>query len=59
MKKRRSIREFCRDQIAQHKIPRYLRFVSEFPLTVTGKVQKFMMREQMCIELNSRADRTA
>jgi len=53
------IREFCRDQIAQHKIPRYLRFVSEFPLTVTGKVQKFMMREQMCIELNSRADRTA
>jgi len=53
------IQEFCRGQIAQHKIPRYLRFVNEFPLTVTGKVQKFMMREQMCIELNTLAGRTA
>ena len=53
------IQEFCRGQIAQHKIPRHLRFVSEFPLTVTGKVQKFMMREQMCIELNTLAGRTA
>jgi fatty-acyl-CoA synthase len=47
------IREFCGGQIAQHKIPRYLRFVREFPLTVTGKVQKFVMREQMCAELNA------
>ena len=53
------IREFCCGQIAQHKIPRYVRFVSEFPLTVTGKVQKFVMREQMCVELNTQAERTA
>jgi len=53
------IREFCQGQIAQHKIPRYVRFVSEFPLTVTGKVQKFLMREQMCAELNAKADLTA
>jgi fatty-acyl-CoA synthase len=53
------IREFCADQIAQHKIPQYVRFVSEFPLTVTGKVQKFIMREQMCAELGSSIDRTA
>jgi fatty-acyl-CoA synthase len=53
------IGEFCADRIAQHKIPRYVRFVSEFPLTVTGKVQKFIMREQMCAELDSSIDRTA
>src|SRR3954468_9272945 len=53
------IREFCSGQIAQHKIPRYVRFVSAFPLTVTGKVQKYMMREQMCAELNTEAERTA
>jgi fatty-acyl-CoA synthase len=53
------IREFCCGQIAQHKIPRYVRFVSEFPLTVTGKVQKFVMRERMCAELSVSADRTA
>jgi fatty-acyl-CoA synthase len=53
------IREFCSGQIAQHKIPRYVRFVSAFPLTVTGKVQKYMMREQMCAELNTTAERTA
>ena len=38
-------REFCRGQIATYKIPRYIRFTSEFPMTVTGKVQKFRMRE--------------
>jgi fatty-acyl-CoA synthase len=53
------IREFCRGQIAHHKIPRYVRFVSEFPMTVTGKVQKFVMREQMCQDLAVSADRTA
>jgi fatty-acyl-CoA synthase len=53
------IREFCCGQIAQHKVPRYVRFVSEFPLTVTGKVQKFIMREQMCAELAVVAERTA
>jgi fatty-acyl-CoA synthase len=39
------LREFCAGQIARYKIPRYVRFVDEFPLTVTGKVQKFRMRE--------------
>jgi fatty-acyl-CoA synthase len=53
------IREFCCGQIAQHKIPRHIRFVTEFPLTVTGKAQKFVMREQMCTELNTEAERTA
>jgi fatty-acyl-CoA synthase len=38
-------REFCHGQIATYKIPRYIRFTSEFPMTVTGKIQKFRMRE--------------
>ena len=40
------IREFCRERIAHFKIPRYILFVDEFPLTITGKVQKYKMREQ-------------
>jgi fatty-acyl-CoA synthase len=39
------VRQFCAGQIARYKVPRYVRFVDEFPLTVTGKVQKFRMRE--------------
>ncbi|MEM1113445.1 MAG: AMP-binding protein [Pseudomonadota bacterium] len=38
---------FCHGQIAHFKIPRYVRFVDEYPMTVTGKIQKFVMREQM------------
>ena len=45
------IREFCRGQIATYKIPRYVRFTDEFPMTVTGKVQKFRMREISAEEL--------
>jgi fatty-acyl-CoA synthase len=45
------LREFCRDKIAHYKIPRYLKLVDEFPMTVTGKVQKFKMREQAIEEL--------
>jgi fatty-acyl-CoA synthase len=45
------IRDFCRGQIAHFKIPRYIKFVDEFPMTVTGKVQKFLMREQTIEEL--------
>ena len=41
------IREFCRGQIAHYKIPRYVRFVEGFPMTVTGKIQKFVLRDQM------------
>jgi fatty-acyl-CoA synthase len=45
------VRAFCRDQIAHYKIPRHVRFVQEFPMTVTGKMQKFLMREAMMQEL--------
>jgi fatty-acyl-CoA synthase len=44
-------RDFCRGQIATFKIPRHIRFTSEFPMTVTGKVQKFRMREITVAEL--------
>jgi fatty-acyl-CoA synthase len=39
------LREYCRDKIAHFKIPRHIWFVDEFPMTVTGKLQKFRMRE--------------
>lgn len=45
------IRDFCRGQIAHYKIPRYVKFVDAFPMTVTGKAQKFIMRERMSEEL--------
>ena len=53
------IRDFCRDQIAHYKVPRYVRFVSELPMTVTGKAQKFVMRAQMIELLGLREARTA
>jgi fatty-acyl-CoA synthase len=46
-----AVRAFCAGQIAHHKIPRYIRFVDEFPMTVTGKVQKFLIRQAMIEEL--------
>ncbi len=46
------IREFCRGQIAHYKLPRYVRFVDSFPLTVSGKIQKYLIRETLCLELN-------
>ena len=45
------LREFCRGRIAHYKVPRHVRFVSEMPVTATGKPQKFRMREQMIEEL--------
>lgn len=45
------IREFCRGQIAHYKVPRYVRIVGEFPTTVTGKVQKYLIREAMVADL--------
>ncbi len=45
------IKAFCRGQIAHYKIPRYVRFKTELPMTVTGKPQKFKMRESMVQEL--------
>jgi fatty-acyl-CoA synthase len=46
--------EYCRGQIATYKIPRYWKFVDGFPMTVTGKIQKFIMREQSIQELGLR-----
>ncbi|MEA2468418.1 MAG: fatty-acyl-CoA synthase, partial [Thermoleophilaceae bacterium] len=53
------IREFCRDRIAHFKVPRYVRFVDEFPMTVTGKVQKFKMRDAAVEELGLSEEVTA
>jgi fatty-acyl-CoA synthase len=46
-----NVREYCRGQIAHYKIPRYVRFVEGFPMTVTGKIQKYKMRETSIAEL--------
>jgi fatty-acyl-CoA synthase len=51
------IRDFCRNQIATFKIPRYIRFTTEFPTTVTGKIQKFKMREISIQELGLAASK--
>jgi fatty-acyl-CoA synthase len=45
------IRQFCQGQIAHYKIPRYVRFVPGFPMTVTGKIQKYLLRQQVATEL--------
>lgn len=41
------VRAFCKGQIAHYKVPRYIRFVAHFPMTVTGKIQKFKIRDEM------------
>jgi len=46
------ILDFCREQIAHFKVPRFVRFVDAFPMTVTGKVQKYLLREQQIKELD-------
>jgi fatty-acyl-CoA synthase len=53
------IRSFCDGQIAHYKIPKYIRFVESFPMTVTGKVQKYLIRQQMKEQLALTEDRTA
>ncbi len=53
------IKAFCRDQIAHYKIPRYIRFKDVLPMTVTGKPQKFLMREAMVAELGLAEAETA
>lgn len=45
------LRHYCKGHLAHYKIPRYIRFVDQFPQTVTGKIQKFKIREQMIQEL--------
>ena len=54
-----ALREHCRKHIAHYKVPRHVRFVSEFPMTVTGKVQKFKLREQAIAELARQRTTTA
>ena len=53
------IRTFCSGQIAHYKIPKYIRFVAEFPMTVTGKIQKFKIRDAMKQELALVEEKTA
>ena len=53
------IKAFCKGQIAHYKVPRYVRFVDGFPMTVTGKIQKFVMREQTMKDLGLKAEKTA
>ncbi len=50
---------FCRGQIAHYKVPRYVKFVDGFPMTVTGKIQKFLMRQHMIEELGLSVQETA
>ena len=45
------LRDFCRGQIAHYKVPRYWRFTDAFPMTVTGKIQKYKLREQAVQDL--------
>ena len=47
------VKAYCRDQITHFKIPRHIRFVTEYPMTVTGKIQKFVMRDEMLTQLSS------
>jgi fatty-acyl-CoA synthase len=53
------IRAFCKGHIAHFKIPRYVKFVDAFPMTVTGKVQKYVMRQKMAEELGLQEAKTA
>jgi fatty-acyl-CoA synthase len=49
------VREYCQGKIAHYKIPRYVKFTADFPMTVTGKIQKFKMRETSIAELGLQA----
>ncbi|MCU4118338.1 AMP-binding protein [Variovorax sp. N23] len=53
------IRDFCKGQIAHYKVPKYIQFVTVFPMTVTGKIQKFKIRDEMAARLGLQADKTA
>jgi fatty-acyl-CoA synthase len=53
------LKAFCQGQIAHYKIPRYIKFVDAFPMTVTGKIQKFLMREETIRELGLAEQKTA
>lgn len=53
------IRDFCKGQIAHYKVPKYIQFVTEFPMTVTGKIQKFKIRDAMTEQLGLTQEKTA
>ena len=53
------IRAFCRGKLAHYKVPRYVKFVEAFPQTVTGKIQKFKIRELMIVEYQLEEQKTA
>jgi fatty-acyl-CoA synthase len=53
------VRDFCKGQIAHYKVPKYIRFVEAFPMTVTGKIQKFKIREAMAEQLGLEQEKTA
>lgn len=53
------VRDFCKGQIAHYKVPKYIQFVTEFPMTVTGKIQKFKIREAMKHQLGLDEEKTA
>jgi fatty-acyl-CoA synthase len=53
------IRIFCQGQISHYKVPRYIRFVPEFPMTATGKPQKYLMREQILREIGASSTRVS
>ncbi|MDP9898251.1 AMP-binding protein [Variovorax ginsengisoli] len=53
------VRDFCKGQIAHYKVPKYIQFVTAFPMTVTGKIQKFKIRDEMAARLGLQADKTA
>ena len=48
-----------REQIAHYKVPQHIRFVEQFPMTVTGKIQKYIMRQEMSQELAVAEEKTA
>ncbi|EJE50135.1 acyl-CoA synthetase (AMP-forming)/AMP-acid ligase II [Acidovorax sp. CF316] len=54
-----AVRAFCKGQIAHYKVPRYIRFVAGFPMTVTGKIQKFRIRDEMKDQLGLAEEKTA
>ena len=53
------IKQFCKGKVAHYKVPRYIRFGDDFPMTVTGKVQKYKMREISIKELGLKEQETA
>jgi fatty-acyl-CoA synthase len=54
-----ALREHCRDRIARYKVPKYVEAIDEFPMTVTGKIQKYKLRERAIETLGLSAEQTA